>query len=169
MFDPWTALADDWPGTDLYYRHLPERWGQTVWDENGVPHIELAIDMGRVQQRCTLTHEIGHLVAGKPCVSLCDRNEQDVIEWTARILLPDLGPVAGLLRRHPVTRAAERLHVTVDILNDRVITLNDDEREMMTASVGTVQGGPDVLAAHGHPRRDPPKPHACRATRALAS
>jgi uncharacterized protein YciW len=116
-----------------------------------------------VQQRVTLTHEIGHLRFGEPCVSFCGNNERDVIEWTARTLLPDLPTLGQLLRRADVATVAAKLHVTLDVVNDRIVTLTDAERVELAGIVGSDDSPPDVLAAHGHPRRSPRPAHICKA------
>ena len=158
--DPWTALGEAYPGTEVHYRHLPDRWGQTLWLEDGTVRIELALDLDYVQQRCTLAHELHHLIAGRPCVALCDTNEREVVEATARWLLPDLAELGGLLRRLDAARAAARLDVTVDVVNDRVVTLTPAERETLAGILGPGTDAPATRAAHGA-RRNPPPPHRC--------
>lgn len=158
--DPWTAILGDFPGTGIHYRNLADRWGQTIWDDSG-PRIELAIDLDYVRQRCTLGHEYQHLVAGRPCVSYCDRNEREVLEATARWLLPDLDELGALLSRHDVATVAARLDVTVDVVNDRIVTANTAERERLCGLIGGGTDAPLVRAAHG-PRHGTQPKHTCR-------
>lgn len=160
--DPWRALATSWPWIPVYVRRLPDVWGQTIWPDSGKPYIELAHDLGPIQQRCTLAHEMHHLEAGRPCRSLCDRDEREVREATARWLLPDLAPVGGTLASAAVPAAAERLNVTTQVLVDRLASLTEVEEAelaaMLPASSGSVAGR--ARAADG-PRRCTAAP-ACR-------
>jgi hypothetical protein len=163
-FDPWWTLNQEWPGVAVHYRVMPHRWGQTTWD-NGNTRIDLAHDLDRTQQRVTLTHEIGHLRVGAPCISLCGNNETEVIEWTARILIPDLEELAELLRRHDLHTVAARLDVTDDVVNDRMVTLTKVERAELAKAIGDSVDTGDVLAAHGAPRRNPRPAHMCKVRR----
>lgn len=127
--DPWMFLAERHP--DVQVRLLPpaylgNRWGQTLW-RDGVPEIHIAFDLGRIQRRCTLAHELHHVLRGEPCQPLCPDDEADVIEQTARFLLPDLDQVAEAVAGHDLDTAAERLHVTRHVLTDRLDSLTEAE------------------------------------------
>jgi hypothetical protein len=87
----------------------------------------LAFDLGRIQRRCTLAHELHHVIKGEPCTPLCPDDEADVIEQTARFLLPDLEPVADALSRLDLERAAEALNVTRNVLLDRLDGFTEPE------------------------------------------
>lgn len=125
--DPWVALAQNWPAVAIYIRVMSDRWGQTIWSRNGPPYIELAHDAGAVQQRCTLAHEYHHLDLG------ADADEQQVREATARWLLPDLSLIGVELEDRGVRVAADRLHVTSKVLNDRLTTLTVHEGAELAA------------------------------------
>jgi len=160
--DPWQYLARNLPHVKVHIRAMTDRWGQAVW-VNGAPSIELAHDLGRVEQRCTLAHEVHHIMAGAPCVSLCADNELQVIEATARWLLPDLDAVGAALCEHDVVTAAARLDVTVTVLNDRLHTLTAMEEVELAAMIAPStddEGG--AVAACGGPRRTPRPVPPCR-------
>ncbi|HEU5008810.1 MAG TPA: ImmA/IrrE family metallo-endopeptidase, partial [Jatrophihabitantaceae bacterium] len=116
-------------------------------------------DLGPVQQRCTLAHELHHLEFGRPCGSFCDDNEREVVEATARWLLPDLAPVGAALRTQDVEAAARDLGVTRQVLADRLCTLTEHEEIELAAMLTPATDAGDVRAAHGprrHLRQVPP-------------
>jgi hypothetical protein len=160
--DPWQYLARNFPHVKVHIRAMNNRWGQCVW-VRGKPHIELASDLGKIEQRCCLAHEIQHLIAGQPCISFCADNENDVIEATARWLLPDLDEVGAALREHDIITAAEQLGVTLGILNDRLHTLTAAEDEQLTELLEPSDEPAGVMAAYGEPRRrgTPRRAHRC--------
>jgi hypothetical protein len=159
--NPWQALAANWPWIQVYVRNLPERWGQTIWD-GAKPHIELAHDLGPIQQRCTLTHEMFHLEFGEPCRSFCDDNERKVIDATARWLLPDVGELGGALARSDVHAAAEQLEVTVAVLADRITMLSHDESGQLAGMISAGKVGlSEARAAYGQRCDHRAAPHDC--------
>lgn len=160
--DPWQTLATDWPKVEVFVRYLPDRWGQTVWDGDR-PHVELAHDLGPVQRRCTLAHELHHLYAGRPCSSFCGGNERDVTEATARWLLPDITVVGDALRNRSLRNAAEALQVTRQVLNDRLDCMTDAEISALERIVEPGAATGTVRAADGPGRRPAARPqHRCR-------
>lgn len=162
-------LQDRHPDVRIHLRHdLGTRWGQTIW-RDGVPEIHLAYDLGKVQRRCTLAHELQHVLNGPPCRPLCPDDEADVIESTARYLLPDLAPIAGVLALHDLTEAAELLNVTRTVLTDRLDSLTEDELrhlgELLAALADPTPVGPAACTnVHHHsPRRHVRRRlHSCR-------
>lgn len=127
--DPWMYLMERHP--DVRVRllppsHLGTRWGQTLW-HGGVPEIHLAFDLGKIQRRCTLAHELHHVIKGEPCAPLCPDDEADVVEQTARFLLPDLDIIAVTLAKHDLEQSAERLGVTRNVLCDRLDSMTEPE------------------------------------------
>lgn len=126
--DPWKELRDRWPRVGLFVDALEDDlWGYTDW-AGEFPSIILAFDLGRVQRRCTLAHEIQHLEYGKPCRPECPDDEERVIAATARWLLPDLAAVGRALVGRDVWSAAAVLDVTRTVLMDRLEHLTDAER-----------------------------------------
>lgn len=161
MNNPWHALKTEWPRVRVYVRYSPDRWGQTIWPDTGSPYIELAHDLGRIQRRCTVAHELHHLAVGKPCASFCDTNERRVVEDTARWLLPDLADVGRALAEHDMETAAELLSVTVEVLNDRLDTMTAaEEKELGALLAESSDSG--LQAAHGAPRRTVDPPARCK-------
>lgn len=177
MSDPWMFLTDRHPEVKVYLRaDLGRRWGQTLWRE-GVPEIHLALDLGKVQRRCTLAHELHHVLRGAPCKPLCPQDEADVIDETARFLLPDLKPVASALARLPLADAAEHLMVTRNVLTERLDGLTDEEitelADLVAGATTAVDGQAALSACLDEDRRNPrraprARKHQCRRVRRLS-
>lgn len=152
---------------------LGSRWGQTIW-RGGVPEIHLAFDLGKIQRRCTLAHELHHVLNGPPCRPLCPDDEADVIEQTARFLLPDLAAVAGVIAMYDVEEAAEVLLVTRNVLTERLDSFTEDEMVKFAELLRALtEPSPDGAAACHHietrtPRRKRRvRSHSCRDTAAV--
>lgn len=163
-------LTDRHPEVKIRLRaDLGTRWGQTVWRE-GVPEIHLAVDLGKIQRRCTLAHELHHVMHGPPCRPLCPEDEAEVVEATARFLLPDLRAVAVTLAQLDLEHAAEALMVTRNVLTERLDGLTDDElvevSEQLRTHSGETEPGP-AACDHVEIEKEPRRPrrrrrHACR-------
>jgi hypothetical protein len=108
--------------------NLGELWGLTEW-AGAVATIYLAHNLGEIQRRCVLWHEIMHVKRGAPCRAMCTNDEADVREDTARLLLPDLDELADAVSRYPLQEAAERLGVVPDVITDRTDNFTDEEWE----------------------------------------
>lgn len=153
----------------VHLRHdLGTRWGQTIW-RDGVPEIHIAFDLGKIQRRCTLAHELHHVLNGPPCRPLCPDDEADVIEQTARYLLPELPSIAGAVALHDLTEAAEILNVTRNVLCERLDALTDDELrrfgEMLAALSDPSPVGPAAcnhMDHHTSRRHQRHRVHSCR-------
>ena len=129
--DPWELLAERFPDTKVYLRSdLDDRWGQTAW-HGDTAVIYLAYDLGPIQRRCALSHEIQHLIRGEPCRSLCPTDEYEVRLATAAWLLPSIEDVGAALREHDVQTAAERLGVTRFVVLDRLNGMTAEETFQM--------------------------------------
>lgn len=102
----------------------------------------IAIDKGlrRLKVRCSLAHELAHVVLGHTCGTedgLYDlRRELQSDEFAARLLLSDLDELA---RTIVVTctdgHAARELNVTLDLYRTRLSTLAPHERAVIDAHV----------------------------------
>jgi Zn-dependent peptidase ImmA (M78 family) len=102
----------------------------------------IAIDktMRPLLARCSLAHELAHVVFGDTCGSedsLFDyRRELRADEFAARLLLPDLDLLA---RTIVVTctdgHAARELNVTFDLYRTRLDTFTAEERAVIDAHV----------------------------------
>lgn len=151
--DPWYAMSENFPLVPIFIRRLSDRWGQTVWD-HGRARVELAHDLGWIQQRCTLAHEMHHLVAGQPCEPLCARDERKVREATARWLLPDVDEFGAVLARTDVAAAARALYVTKAVLVDRLASLTAEEESQLGGWLEAPDSDDAPRAAYG-PRKSP--------------
>jgi Zn-dependent peptidase ImmA (M78 family) len=152
--DPWHFLHDRFPNVKVYIRAMADRWGQTVWQDDGTARIEIAHDLGPIEQRCCLAHEIQHLIAGRPCTDLCSRNERSVIEATARWLLPAIAAIGSVLSDLDIASAALHLGVTLSILNDRLHTLTPDEEQALAEYLPRNEEPAGAMAAYHDTRRD---------------
>ncbi|GAB2970041.1 ImmA/IrrE family metallo-endopeptidase [Nocardioides montaniterrae] len=107
----------------------------------------IAIDrrLRRLLARCSLAHELGHVVHGDTCGTEGDlydlRRELRADEFAARLLLPSLDEIA---RTVVVTsgdgHAARELNVTLDLYRTRLDTFTPDERHEVERQVVTAAG-----------------------------
>lgn len=153
--DPWLYLQDRHPDVKVHLRHdLGTRWGQTIW-RDGVPEIHIAFDLGKIQRRCTLAHELVHVTRGAPCRPLCPDDEAATVEATARWLLPSLEAVAEHLARFDLPEAAERLNVTRTLLTQRLDGLTEEEvaevGAMMRSAATRLDAGTEVCLTEAWP------------------
>jgi hypothetical protein len=164
--DPLATLGAEWPWIKVYVRRMDDKFGQTIWTgPNGQPYIEIAGDIGPIQQRVTLAHEMHHLVAGAPCTSFCGQNEREVVKATAEWLLPDLDELGAILRDHDMASAARELRVTTDVIADRLAGLSESDTARLTTLLSPATDGP-VTARVGHgPRRPIDPEHRCKLRR----
>ncbi|KAB2808569.1 ImmA/IrrE family metallo-endopeptidase [Pimelobacter simplex] len=94
----------------------------------------------RLKTRCSLAHELAHIVLGDTCGTedglYDDRREQRADEFAARLLLPDLDLLA---RTIVVTvndgHAANELNVTLNLYRVRLDTLEPEERAVIDGYV----------------------------------
>lgn len=163
--DPYTYVEEVFPGVKIRAADLGTDWGLTDWDENGHPTIYYAYDLGDVQRRCVLLHEIRHVHRGPPCVSLCDIDEADCREETARWLLPDIRELGDLMAHLPVEVAAASLGILPAIIHDRVDNLTADELVVYGESFKPEPHGVNAACTmfYASPRRDRrERRHPCR-------
>lgn len=108
----------------------------------------IAIDsrLRRLKARCSLAHELAHVVLGDACGGdgglYDDRRERQADEFAARLLLSDLDELA---RTISITctdgHAARELNVTLDLYRTRLETLDQDEHAYIDAHVLSVHDG----------------------------
>lgn len=128
QFHPWRRLRDLGPTWRLRWAELPaDTYGFTDWRSRT---ITLATGMSFEERRCTITHEVEHVLRGpaSSCRRLAEEAEVDRI--SARLLLPDLRDVADALVFHHGQHdlAAEELWVDPWMLEVRLSTLRGLER-----------------------------------------
>ncbi|GII98354.1 hypothetical protein CLV28_0679 [Sediminihabitans luteus] len=129
MFDPWRVLAT-LPHVELVWAPLRGRLGQS----NGHDKIWLEPDQYEVEQRCTLAHELVHMERGDK--HACDPAvEKAVVEETARrlISMPDL--IVAWQWASSLHDVADELHVTEDVLMDRLGVLTEREQARLADAV----------------------------------
>lgn len=128
MFDPWGIIAAH-PWLGVHMVRMPEgKPGAT----NGRDTIWLEERMTARERRCVLTHELVHLQYGHgdcqpPKVELKVRRQ------TAHLLLPWPMLVESVRGAVSISVLAEELHVTDQVLTDRLEALSDIEVETLQA------------------------------------
>lgn len=150
--DPWVWLQESFPEVRVWI-YVGDDWGRTIWVD-GEASIYLAHDLGPVQRRATLAHELHHVQRGAPVHPRCERDEMIVRGETARWLLPDVGEVAHTLRDRYAREAARALWVPRFVLMDRLSNMTRDESDEFASVLGrgplaTVR--PDAMAACAAP------------------
>ncbi|KAA1421932.1 ImmA/IrrE family metallo-endopeptidase [Nocardioides humilatus] len=129
MIHPWRRLRTltDW---ELRW-HSPEDdadAGFTLFDEKV---ISLRANLTWEERRCTVLHECLHAERGPTLVGvLAAREELHVRRETARLLLPDIEPVAEALAwSASIDEAATELMVDAGVLCDRLLWIDAAERD----------------------------------------
>ena len=111
------------------------------------PHRRLILVDSRIRrlvQRCSLMHEIGHVVLGHGAScgdNLYDyRLELAADEWAARTLLDDLPKlIVELATTCTHGHAANNLNVTLDVLETRLTTMDPGEAALVDELVREIQ------------------------------
>lgn len=123
MFDPWFETT--YRGIRIYLAHLAGRSACT----DGT-HIWLDAHLTRIEARCSLTHELLHILRGHQCAQ-CVGMEKCVRERVARLLTPFQAILARAQSQEHPADIAEDLDVTLAVLTDRMTTLTDHERAQL--------------------------------------
>lgn len=100
--------------------------------------ISLRRGMSQAERRCTLMHELLHVERGPALTTLAAREERRVNREAARLMLPDLKPVADALAwaDQDLAEAADELWVDVGTLRARLEHLHPAERHYLTRRLG---------------------------------
>lgn len=126
MFDPWFETTCR--GIRIYLAHLRDRSACT----DGT-HIWLDAHLTRIEARCSLTHELIHVLRGHQCAQ-CAGIEKCVRERVARLLTPIHAILARAQSQEHPADIAEDLDVTLAVLTDRMTTLTHHERAQLRAA-----------------------------------
>lgn len=113
------------------------------------PHRSLILVDSRVRrlvQRCSVAHELGHVVLGHGSSCGDDfydyRAELAADEWAARLLLDDVpGLIIELATTENHGHAANNLNVTLSMLDTRLKTMTPDETALVDELVREIQEG----------------------------
>jgi hypothetical protein len=124
---PWRTFRDliDWT---LEWSHLPSGvWGVTDFDTRTVT---LRHGMNQAERRCTIAHEIQHILRGPAPVGLEEWEEELVDRNAARFLLPSVEAIGDALVWADWNQfvAAEELWVDELILAARLRYLHPSEK-----------------------------------------
>lgn len=108
----------------------------------------IAIDsrLRRLKARCSLAHELGHVVLGHAASCGVDfydyRAELAADEFAARLLLDDLGALSiELATTSHHGHAASNLNVTLALFDTRLSTLHPDEAAFINETVWEIHDG----------------------------
>lgn len=124
MHDPWQALRE-LTGWTLRWADLPDgRLGET---DHARRTITLSTGQSRTQARCTLAHELEHVV--DPAAG-----EQAVRIRTARRLVSVQALVSAARWCGDDWALARELDVDVEVLRDRLTTLTPAEAALLRAA-----------------------------------
>lgn len=125
MFNPWHHLD---PDTEVHFDSLPA--GVAGYTDGET--ITLSNRLTQRGRRCTLTHELLHVLRGVnpyPHDWYDMREERAIDECSARLLVP-LHRLVDVARwTCNLAEAAEELWVDTATLRDRIRTLTDRERQ----------------------------------------
>lgn len=124
MFDPWTVIsANSW--IEIHHVHMPDgKPGAT----DGKRVIWLDRRLTARERRCVLTHELIHLqYEHTECQE--PKVERRVRTETAHLLVP--WPKLAAVEMTDLATLAEDLHVTVQVLEDRLFALSPLEVELL--------------------------------------
>lgn len=127
-YSPWKVLAE-MPDVRVEYAELNDDLG---WWDPDRRAITLAAGQTQAERRCTLAHELEHVRRGDEDVSrvspvLAARQEIAACVRAARNLIPITTLVAALLWSQDERELAEELHVDVDTVKIRLLTLTLEE------------------------------------------
>lgn len=125
MHHPWRALRH-LAHVTLHWRDLPE--GILGLTNFATSTITLTTGMTQAERRCTIAHEIEHLLRGPVPGWLRSREEREVDQAVARRLI-DLKPLGEALAwAHNLPEAADELWVDEATLQARMEHLHPAER-----------------------------------------
>jgi hypothetical protein len=119
MYHPWRALRDldDWT---LVVTDLPDGyWGLTL---HGSHTVLITRGLTQAERRCTIAHEIEHIVGGPAPPGRESQDELRARRNAAHKLLPDVRQLADALlwAQGDLVVAAQELWVDVGTLQDRL-------------------------------------------------
>lgn len=123
LFHPWRRLRS-LPQVDVSWPVLATELGRT----DGLTRIEIDRRLGQAARRCVLTHELVHVERGQGCRQPPTIERLVCIE-TARRLVPLSALTIALAYTTDLDYAAWDLWVTRDVLDDRLGSLSDAEKE----------------------------------------
>jgi hypothetical protein len=136
-YDPWHALADFDQARVVYAELPPRRRGEVDFRTQT---ITLHRMLDPTTQRCTLAHELVHLERGPVMLFAAPREERTVAAIAARRLV-GIDELAEALRWSQDERSiADELAVDVRTVRVRMRSLDDAEREFLSARVAADSG-----------------------------
>jgi hypothetical protein len=126
MHHPWRAFRE--------LAHIRLRWavlpsGLLGYTDHEAGEVVLAEGLTQAERRCTIAHEVQHVLRGPVPPYLKAREEQAVDRAAARLLLPDVRVIAdAMVWAHSLEEAADELWVDPAMLRCRLASLHPAER-----------------------------------------
>lgn len=135
MFHPWRTLRALTHVTLLWHEGGPA--GLTNFRHST---ISLRRGLTQVERRCTLTHELRHVVRGPFYSNYIDREERVVEQESARLLIDIRALGEALAWAHCLDEAADELWVDRPTLEARLRHLHPSERAYLTRRLSGLEG-----------------------------
>lgn len=135
-FHPWRELRARRDIEVVFTDALPEDIrgetdGHTIWMDSSQLQAE---------RRCTLVHELEHIDRGHTC-AVTHAQEMLVRVATARRLIPLDRLASSIAWSRNEYEIAETLHVDVDVVRDRLATLDIYETEFVEKTIAAIEEG----------------------------
>jgi Zn-dependent peptidase ImmA (M78 family) len=140
-YSPWTAVAR-LQDVLVAFADLPSGRG---WWEPDEKVLLLDRRQSRREMRCTLAHELEHIMRGDCDVSTASpilhaRQEVAACAAAARRLIPMARLIDALLWSQDEHELAEELNVDLDTLQVRLLTLTPDEHALIDDRLWSAEG-----------------------------
>lgn len=140
-YSPWAALAQ-MPDVRVEYGVLD---GELGWWDPDRRVITLAVGQTQAERRCTLAHELEHAQRNDEDTSeaspvLAVRQEIAASARAARKLIPLPALIRALLFSSDETEIAEELHVDVDTVRIRLMTMTTFEHAIVDERLWRAEG-----------------------------
>lgn len=128
MYHPWRAFRNLAHVTLRWTHQLPA--GIMDYTDHETSEVVMLNGLTQAERRCTIAHEMQHVVRGPVLPHMVEREEREVDKIAARLLLPDIQAVGEALAwaQRDIVEAAEELWVDVDTLRARLANLHPSER-----------------------------------------
>lgn len=139
MHHPWRELRN-LPHIELRW-HVGAPAGKTQWWSDGSVTISLDERLGQAQRRSTLTHEIRHVLRGRPPIGVAARRkeEREIDQEAARLLISLDRLIDALRWTGDHHELAEILWCDMATFNARVEGLTEDEWQAIELAMDGIE------------------------------
>lgn len=139
MHHPWRELRA-LPHIDLRW-HVGAPAGETQWWSDGSVVISLSKDLKQTERRSTLTHEIRHVLRGRPPIGEAARRkeEREIDLEAARLLIPLDALIDALRWTGNHHELAETLWVDFGTFVNRIKGLTEGEWRTIREALNEIE------------------------------